>query len=126
MEPSMYHELFMGLASNSPFLGWMIYSYIQTNKQLEKTREDSKKELRELRTESKAEEAQIRAKFEKVIEDLNKDRKELVESFSGRIDSLEKGQRKIFMLLEDMKEIRKKVDKIELKEEIAKEIHKIG
>jgi hypothetical protein len=49
-----------------------------------------------------------------------------VESFSGRIDSLEKGQRKIFMLLEQMKEIKSKVDKIELKEEIAKELHKTG
>ena len=113
---SAYHELFMGLISNSPFLAWMIYSYMQTNKQLEKTREESKAEMKEIRKESKEEEAQIRVKFEKVIEGLNKDRKELVESFSGRIDSLEKGQRKIFSLLEHMKEIRKKVQKIELKE----------
>ena len=76
--------------------------------------------------ESKAEETEIRAKFEKVIHGLNQDRKELVESFSGRIDSLEKGQRKIFMLLEQMKEIKSKVDKIELKEEIAKEMGKTG
>jgi translation initiation factor IF-3 len=119
---SAYHELFMGLISNSPFLAWMIYSYMQTNKQLEKTREESKAEMKEIRKESKEEEAQIRVKFEKVIEGLNKDRKELVESFSGRIDSLEKGQRKIFSLLEHMKEIRKKVQKIELKEEIQKEL----
>lgn len=119
---SSYHELIMGLASNSPFLAWMIYSYMQTNKQLEKTREDSKSEMREIRKESKEEEAQIRVKFEKVIEGLNQDRKALVESFSGRIDSLEKGQRKIFVLLEEMKEIRKKVDKIELKETIQKEL----
>lgn len=117
-----YHELLMGLASNSPFLAWMIYSYTQTNKQLEKTREESKKEMKEIRKESKDEEAQIRVKFEKVIEGLNLDRKALVESFSSRIDSLEKGQRKIFMLLEEMKEIRKKVDKIELKETIQKEL----
>ena len=121
-----YHELLMGLASNSPFLAWMIYSYTQTNKQLEKTREESKKDMKELRLESKAEETEIRRKFEKVIEGLNIDRKALVESFSGRIDSLEKGQRKIFMLLEQMKEIKSKVDKIELKEEIAKEMGKTG
>ena len=126
MDPSMYHELFMGLASNSPFLAWMIYSYITTNKQLETTRAESKKEMKELRLESKAEETEIRAKFEKVIHGLNQDRKELVESFSGRIDSLEKGQRKIFMLLEQIQEIKSKVDKIELKEEIAKEMGKTG
>ena len=121
-----YHELLMGLASNSPFLAWMIYSYTQTNKQLEKTREESKKDMKELRLESKAEETEIRRKFEKVIEGLNIDRKALVESFSGRIESLEKGQRKIFMLLEQIKELKSKVDKIELKEEIAKEMGKTG
>ena len=54
-----YHELLMGLASNSPFLGWMIYSYMQTNKQLEKTREESKTEMKEIRKESKEEEEDI-------------------------------------------------------------------
>ena len=121
---SAYHELFMGLASNSPFLAWMIYSWFQTNKQLETTRQESKAEMKEIRQESKAEEALIRSKFEKVIESLNNDRKELVESFSGRIESLEKGQKKIFVLLAQLKEIRKKVDKIELKEELQKELAK--
>ena len=100
MDPSTYHDLWVNLATNSPFLGWMIYSYVTTQKDLKQTREDSKTELRELRTEAREEEARIRDRFESVIKDLNKDRKVLVEGFSGRIDSLERGQRKLFALLE--------------------------
>ena len=116
------HELIMGLASNSPFLGWMIYSYIQTNKQLEKTREDSKKEMKELRLEQKTEEQEIRNKFEVVITALNQDRKQLVESFSSRIDSLERGQKKIFVLLNELAEVKTKVQELAIKDRLQKEI----
>lgn len=122
MDPNAYHELLMGLASNSPFLAWMIYSYTQTNKQLEKTREESKKEIKDLRTEQKAEEAEIRSKFENVILGLNEDRKLLVEGFSNRIDSLERGQKKIFKLLGELSAIKTKMQKIEIKEELKKEM----
>tara|TARA_R100000315_G_C5223126_1_gene134670 strand:- start:1057 stop:1428 length:372 start_codon:yes stop_codon:yes gene_type:complete len=122
MDPNAYHELLMGLASNSPFLAWMIYSYTQTNKQLEKTREESKKEIKDLRAEQKTEEAEIRSKFENVILGLNEDRKQLVEGFSNRIDSLERGQKKIFKLLGELSAIKTKMQKIEIKEELKKEM----
>ena len=121
MDPSTYHDLWINLATNSPFLGWMIYSYVTTQKDLKQTREDSKTELRELRTEAREEEARIRDRFESVIKDLNKDRKVLVEGFSGRIDSLERGQRKLFALLEPMKE---QIQEIKLKEELKKQLDK--
>ncbi len=121
MDPSTYHDLWVNLATNSPFLGWMIYSYVTTQKDLKQTREDSKTELRELRTEAREEEARIRDRFESVIKDLNKDRKVLVEGFSGRIDSLERGQRKLFALLEPMKE---QIQEIKLKEELKKQLDK--
>ena len=104
MDASTYHDLWVNLATNSPFLGWMIYSWFQTNKQLEKTREESKEERKELQAEHKADEQAIREKFERVIEQLNQDRKLLVEGFSGRIDSLERGQKKLFAILEPIKE----------------------
>ncbi len=104
MDASTYHDLWVNLATNSPFLGWMIYSYMQTNKALEKTREESKEERKQLQKEHKEDEQAIREKFEKVIEQLNVDRKQLVEGFSGRIDSLERGQRKLFAILEPIKE----------------------
>jgi translation initiation factor IF-3 len=119
MDPSTYHDLWINLATNSPFLGWMIYSYMQTNKALEKTREESKSEMKELRADQKKEETEIRSKFEKVIEGLNEDRKQLVESFSGRIHSLERGQKKLFAILEPLKD---QIQEIRFKEQLKKEM----
>ena len=119
MDASTYHDLWVNLATNSPFLGWMIYSYMQTNKALEKTREESKSEMKELRAEQKKEETEIRSKFEKVIEGLNEDRKQLVESFSGRIHSLERGQKKLFAILEPLKD---QIQEIRVKEQLKKEL----
>lgn len=121
MDPSTYHDLWINLATNSPFLGWMIYSYVQTQKDLKQTREESKQELRELRIEAREEESRIRDRFESVIKDLNQDRKTLVEGFSNRIDSLERGQRKLFALLEPMKE---QMSEIKMKEELKKQLGK--
>ena len=122
MDPSTFHDLWINLATNSPFLGWMIYSYVQTNKDLKETREESKAEAKEIRKEAKVEEQRVRERFEKVIKDLNEDRNKLVEGFSNRIDSLERGQKKIFHLLGELSEVKEKITKIEMKEEIRKEI----
>jgi hypothetical protein len=119
MEASTYHDLFVNLASNSPFLGWMIYSYITTSKDLKETREQSRAEMRELRAEAREEEVRIRERFEGVIRDLNQDRTALVEGFSGRIDSLERGQRKIFAILEPLKE---QIQEIKIKDQLKKEL----
>ena len=121
MDPSTYHDLWINLATNSPFLGWMIYSYVQTQKDLKHTREESKTEMRELRTEAREEESRIRDRFEAVIKDLNQDKRTLVEGFSSRIDSLERGQRKLFALLEPIKE---QMSEIKMKEELKKELGK--
>jgi hypothetical protein len=119
MDPSTYHDLWVNLATNSPFLGWMIYSYVQTQRDLKETREHARAEAREIRSEARQEEQEIRQRFESVITDLNKDRTKLVEGFSGRIDSLERGQRKLFALLEPIKE---QIHEIKLKERIKKEL----
>jgi hypothetical protein len=122
MDVTTYNDIWVNLATNSPFLGWMIYSYIQTNKLLEKTRDESKAEAKEIRLEAKAEEQRVRDRFEKVIIDLNKDRTQLVEGFSSRISSLERGQKKIFHLLGELSDVKEKITKIEMKEELKKEI----
>jgi hypothetical protein len=57
-----------------------------------------------------------------VITDLNQDRKLLVEGFSTRISSLERGQKKIFHLLGELSEVKEKITKIEVQEQIKKEI----
>ena len=64
MDVTTYNDIWVNLATNSPFLGWMIYSYIQTNKLLEKTRDESKAEAKEIRLESKVEEQKVRDRFE--------------------------------------------------------------
>jgi len=119
MDASTYHDLWVNIATNSPFLAWMIYSYVQTQKDLKETREHGRQESKEIRAEARQEEQEIRARFESVIADLNKDRTKLVEGFSGRIDSLERGQRKLFALLEPIKE---QIHEIKLKEKIKKEL----
>ena len=121
MDANTYTDIWINLATNSPFLGWMIYTYLQTQKDLKQTREDSKTELRELRTEAREEEARIRDRFESVIADLQQDRQILVEGFSGRIDSLERGQKKLFALLEPIKE---QMQEIKIKEDLKKQLGK--
>lgn len=121
MDANTYTDIWINLATNSPFLGWMIYTYLQTQKDLKQTREDSKTELRELRTEAREEEARIRDRFESVIADLQQDRKILVDGFSGRIDSLERGQKKLFALLEPIKE---QMQEIKIKEDLKKQLGK--
>lgn len=121
MDANTYTDIWINLATNSPFLGWMIYTYLQTQKDLKQTREDSKTELRELRTEAREEEARIRDRFESVIADLQQDRKVLVDGFSGRIDSLERGQKKLFALLEPIKE---QMQEIKIKEDLKKQLGK--
>ena len=119
MDPSTYHDLWINLATNSPFLGWMIYSWFQTNKALEATRKEQKEEREKLQAEHKADEQKIREKFEKVVEQLNQDRKLLVEGFSGRIDSLERGQKKLFAILEPIKE---QIVELRIKQQISSTI----
>lgn len=121
MDANTYTDIWINLATNSPFLGWMIYTYLQTQKDLKQTREDSKTELRELRNEAREEEARIRDRFESVIADLQQDRQILVEGFSGRIDSLERGQKKLFALLEPIKE---QMQEIKIKEDLKKQLGK--
>ena len=121
MDANTYTDIWINLATNSPFLGWMIYTYLQTQKDLKQTREDSKTELRELRNEAREEEARIRGRFETVIADLQQDRQILVEGFSGRIDSLERGQKKLFALLEPIKE---QMQEIKIKEDLKKQLNK--
>ena len=79
-------------------------------------------QIKEMRTEAKEEEVQLRTRFETVIKELNADRDALVTQLEARIQALEKQIRKIFHALEDLKAVKSKVEKIELKEEIRKEI----
>ena len=117
------------MLSNFPFLGFIIWQYLTAQKDLKEQRakmEDIRKEqmdqIKEMRTEAKEDESVLRNRFETVIKELNADRDSLVSQLETRIQAVEKQIRKIFHALEDLKKVKSKVEKIELKEEIRKEI----
>jgi len=117
------------MLSNFPFLGFIIWQYLTAQKDLKEQRvkmEDIRKEqmdqIKDMRTEAKEDESVLRNRFETVIKELNADRDSLVSQLETRIQAVEKQIRKIFHALEDLKKVKSKVEKIELKEEIRKEI----
>ena len=123
MDPNTYHDVFINLATNSPFLAWMIYTYLQTNKQLEKTRAENTQERNAMYIQHRADEEMIRTRYDKVISDLNHDRKGFLDNISGRIDTLERGQEKIYQLLEPLKD---QIQEIKIKEQLKKEFASNG
>ncbi len=115
MDQSTVTQIWLDLATNAPFVGFLLYQYWDQRK----TNKEQRDEMKEIRQEAKANETEVRARFEKVIQDLNKDRDQLVDGFSSRIDSLERGQRKLFAILEPLKE---QIQEMRLKEQVKKEI----
>lgn len=115
MDQNTMTQVWLDLATNAPFVGFLLYQYWD----MRKTNREQRDEMKEIRTEAKKQEETIRGRFEKVISDLNKDRDQLVDGFSTRIDSLERGQRKLFAILEPLKE---QIHEMRLKEKVKEEI----
>ena len=115
MNPETVTQIWMDLAMNAPFVGFLLYQYWDQRK----TNREQRDEMREIRAESRKQEEDIRTKFERVIKGLNDDRDALVNAFSSRIESLEKGQRKLFAILEPLKE---QIHEMRLKEKVKQEI----
>lgn len=106
------HEVWVNLATNSPFLAFVIYNWYQQTKQNEAYRQEMKKDREDY--EKKREEAieDIRNRYSKVIDDLKQERGHGIEQ---RLQTLEKSIKKIFAILDVLK---KSVDDIQLKEKI--------
>lgn len=115
MDPNTVTQIWLDLATNAPFVGFLLYQYWDQRK----TNKEQRDEMREIRTEAKNQEREIREKFERVIKGLNADRDQLVDAFSSRIDSLERGQKKLFAILEPLKE---QIHEMRLKEKVKQEI----
>jgi len=115
MEPATVTQLWMDLATNAPLIGFLLYQYWDQRK----TNKEQRDEMRDIRREAKEQEEQIRERFEKVIQDLNQDRDHLVSSFSDRIMSLERGQKKLFAILEPLKE---QIHEMRIKEKIKEQV----
>jgi hypothetical protein len=115
MDQATITQIWLDLATNAPFVGFLLYQYWDQRK----TNKEQQLEMREIRKDARENEDAVRLRFEKVISDLNKDRDQLVDGFSSRIDSLERGQRKLFAILEPLKE---QIHEMRLKEEIKSKI----
>ena len=112
MEAATMHEVWVNLATNSPFLAFVIYNWYQQTKQNEAYRQEMKTDREAY--EKKREEAieDIRNRYSKVIDDLKQERGHGIEQ---RLQTLEKSIKKIFAVLDVLK---KSVEDIQLKDKI--------
>ena len=101
MEPSTLHDLWLNLATNSPFLAFVVYNWWIGQKQNEAYRLEMKQDREAY--EKKREEAieGIRDRYVKVIEDLKAERGAGIEE---RLISLEKSIKKLFAMVDRLKE----------------------
>lgn len=81
----MTNEVVVDLLTNTPFVGFLIWQYVQMRKDY-KQQEDK---LEARRIESLAREEEIRERFEKVISQLNQDRDDLVKGLETRLVAVE-------------------------------------
>ena len=117
MEPA-FTNFWIDLATNAPFVAFLLYMWHSQRKDLQ----EYKKEIRELRKEGKEEEQRIRDRFGEVIIGLQTDKAELVKSVEAKLadldsktSSLEKGIKRLFSMLERMKE---QINELKIKEEV--------
>lgn len=90
------------LLVNTPFVGFLIWQYVQMRKDYKEQQD----KMDSLRKEALDREEQIRIRFEKVIMDLNSDKDQLVTGLEKRlvqvetkIDQFESQIKKLFSLL---------------------------
>ena len=106
MEPATLTQVWVDLATNAPFLGFLLYQWYIQRRDVQ----EYKKEISELRQESKTEEKSLRERFEGVIKSLNEDRDQIVSGLEIRIKNIEtqiigieKSIRKLFALLDPLR-----------------------
>ena len=112
MEASTIHEIALNLATNSPFVGFLVWNWWYNTKQLEEYRKEMKSDRDEY--ERKREEGieTIRQRYVKVIEELKEDKKGGIED---RLTSLEKAMKKLFLMIDKLKE---EINELKIKEKI--------
>jgi hypothetical protein len=106
MEPATLTQVWVDLATNAPFLGFLLYQWYIQRRDVQ----EYKKEITQLRQESKTEEKSLRERFEGVIKSLNEDRDQIVSGLEIRIKNIEtqiigieKSIRKLFALLDPLR-----------------------
>ena len=120
-----FQDVALQLFINSPFVGFLLYQWWDSRKLFREQRA----EMKDLRLEAKQEENKLRDRFDAVIRTLNEDKDQLIEALQNRIlalekrfESVERSIRKLFVSIEDLKSVKTKVERIEMKEEIRQEL----
>ncbi len=93
-------EFLINTVSNTPFIAFLIWQNVNMRKDQKKQEE----RFESLRVEALEREEGQREKFNNVIEGLNKDKDQLVESLEKRINLIEAQIRKLFSLCTKIQE----------------------
>jgi len=83
---AMTNQILVDLFTNTPFVGFLIWQYVQMRKDYKAQEE----KLEARRLESLQREEDIRQRFEKVIQELNQDRDDMVNGIENRLLEVEK------------------------------------
>lgn len=103
----MTNQILVDLFTNTPFVGFLIWQYVQMRKDIK----EQQTKTDQLRIESLEREEQIRTRFEKVIAALNEDKDQLVSGLekrldtqATRLDTLESQVKKLFVMVSKIRD----------------------
>ena len=103
----MTNQILVDLFTNTPFVGFLIWQYVQMRKDIKEQQDKTD----QLRIESLQREEEIRARFEKVIQALNEDKDQLITGLekrlddqSKRMDTLESALKKLASMISKIKD----------------------
>tara|TARA_A100001201_G_C4051677_1_gene189849 strand:- start:383 stop:739 length:357 start_codon:yes stop_codon:yes gene_type:complete len=115
VDPTTTHEIFLNLATNSPFLAFVMYNWYSMSRQNEEYRKEMKadRDAYEVKREKAIEE--IRGRYVAVIEDLKEEKKGGIED---RLTSMEKAIKKLFVMMDKLKE---EINELKIKDKVRDE-----
>lgn len=91
-------QVLVDLFTNTPFVGFLIWQYVQMRKDYKE--QQDKMDI--LRKQSLEREEQVRQRFEKVINNLNDDKDQLVQSIDKRLCTVESQTKKLFGVMHNI------------------------
>ena len=112
MDAATLHDVWLNLATNSPFLAFVIYNWWQQGKMIEAYRVEMKQDRIEYEEKREKAITDIRDRYIKVIDDLKEEKKGGIEE---RLSSMEKAIKKLFALMDRLKD---EINELKIKEEV--------
>tara|TARA_R100000655_G_scaffold24339_2_gene48932 strand:+ start:479 stop:835 length:357 start_codon:yes stop_codon:yes gene_type:complete len=112
MDPTTLHDVWLNLATNSPFLAFVIYNWWQQGRMIEAYRVEMKNDRDEYERKREKAIEDIRGRYMAVIDDLKEEKKGGIEE---RLTSLEKGMKRLFALMDKLKD---EINELKIKEQV--------